>query len=368
MDLRLVTECKYNGAGGLTRYENSLIESIIKNCKIKPEVCDISEIKKPVRLSRLFNLFFPPKKINRKKGITHVLTQQIAFSFIFLRMQNVVITVHDLAFIIPKYFKPLPMLDKIRYWMVIKGLKRAERIIVDAEYTKKEILRYVKIQPSKIDVVPLGIDHNLFKIKKLGKNRMKYRDYEGSKIILYVGSEIPRMNFMTLVKAFYELKKAMPSVKLLKVGKSKCAKERIRIDLIIRELGLEKDIKFIEEVSEEDLAGYYNSADLFVYPIEYTGFGMPPLEAMACGCPVVCSNGSCLPEVVGDAALLFDPENIRQLKDCMYKALNDNRFRKMLIKKGLRWSSLFSWEKCAKQTVQIYEKFYDELQMQGHNP
>lgn len=359
MKIKLITESKDKKLGGLSRYEISLIRCM--KGKVDFEVINASQIKKPGRVCQLANLLLPPKKTKDNGQIIHLLNQHLALSLNFVQIHNIVVTVHDLSSIVPGYFKQLPFVDRIRYRLVMKGLKRAERIIVDVPFTKNEVIKYLNFDPQKIDVVPLGIDHSLFKMKKLGRKREEYRHYPDSYIILYVGSEIPRMNFITLLKAFYELKKILPSVKLVKVGESKCPEERKKILSLINKLDLIGDVKFVEYVSEKDLANYYASADLFVYPIDYTGFGLPPLEAMACGCPVVCSDGSCLPEVVGDAALLFNPKNILQLRDCMYNMLTDKALRKKFVRKGLRHSKSFTWEKCAKQTINIYNKFLDDL-------
>ncbi|MCX6707119.1 MAG: glycosyltransferase family 1 protein, partial [Candidatus Woesearchaeota archaeon] len=270
--------------GGLARYEKSLIYSM--HGKIDFALKHASEIKKPNRFNQILNFITPYTKINKGGEITHLLNQQLALSLNFVRLPNTLVTIHDLAFLPPKYHRLMSVSEKIRYYLVKKGLSRVYRVIVDAPFTKNEVIKYLDFPKDKIDVVPLGIDHSLFKVKNLGKKRAKYRHYPDSRSILYVGSETPRMNFHTLLMAFYELKKSFPDIKLLKVGESKCPTERKRIMNLIYEWGIEKDVKFIEHVSEEDLINYYNSVDLFVYPIEYTGFGLPPLEAMACGCPV----------------------------------------------------------------------------------
>lgn len=360
MKLRIITECKGQKIGGLSRYERSIIEYM--KGKIDFEVTDVSQIKKSGRLKQISNLLFSYKKIKKNKEIIHLMNQQLALLLIFVKMQNVVVTVHDLTFIFSKYIKHFPFADKIRYKFVRRGLKRAGRIIVDAPFTKKDVIKYLKIHPKKIDIVPLGIDHSLFRVKKLGKKREEYRHYPGSHIILYVGSEITRMNFPILIRAFHALKKKLPSVKLIKVGKSNYPGERKKNLSLIEKLGITNDIKFIDHVSEEDLVNYYNSADVFVYPIEYTGFGLPPLEAMACGCPVISSNGSCLPEVMGNAALLFNPNSVSQLTERMYKLLTDKRLKKNLSRKGLKHSKIFTWEKCAKETIEVYKKFIKDIE------
>lgn len=359
MEINIVKDCKEGKLGGLPRYESSLVTSLKRNIDIK--VIHASELPKPNRIKQLVNFFISPKNKSDKKTINHLLNQQLALSLNFVNIPNVIVTVHDLAFIIPKYFRELSFTEKMRYFLVMRGLGRVKRVIVDVPFTKNEIIRYLKIPSNKIDVVPLGIDHSMFKRIRLGKNRGLYRHYEDAKIILYVGSEIRRMNFQNLIKAFYDVKTKIPNAKIIKIGDSGRPSERKRVLSLIKELGLHEDIFFAGRVSEDDLVRYYNAADLFVYPIEYTGFGFPPLEAMACGCPVICSNSSCLPEVVGDAALLFDPKDVRQLSNNIFKLLTDGRVRREMIKKGLKHSRSFTWEKCAKDTICAYKRFMCEL-------
>ena len=112
-------------------------------------------------------------------------------------------------------------------------------------------------------------------------------------------------------------------------------------------------------VDDEDMPVLYNLADIFVYPSLYEGFGLPPLEAMACGCPVISSNISSIPEVVGDASLMIDPYNIEELAKTIYEVLTDNKLREDKIRKGLERKKLFSWEKCAGEYLEIF-KFISE--------
>ena len=121
-------------------------------------------------------------------------------------------------------------------------------------------------------------------------------------------------------------------------------------------LGITRRVIFVDYVSERELARYYSSARLLAYPSLYEGFGLPPLEAMACGCPVVTSNVSSLPEVVGDAGITVDPNDTDGLAQAMRRVLTDSKLREDMIKKGLEQAKKFSWEKAAEQTLEVYHK------------
>lgn len=119
---------------------------------------------------------------------------------------------------------------------------------------------------------------------------------------------------------------------------------------------LQNDVIFTGYISDGDLPALYNAADLFVYPSLYEGFGLPPLEAMACGCPVITSNTSSLHEVVGDAGIMVDPYDVDRLADAMHKVLSNDGLREDMIKKGLERAEMFSWEKTARETLKVYEE------------
>ncbi len=120
-------------------------------------------------------------------------------------------------------------------------------------------------------------------------------------------------------------------------------------------MGITKDVIFIDYIPEVDLAYYYCSAALLVYPSLYEGFGLPPLEAMACGCPVVTTNTSSLPEVVGEAGIMVNPYDTRSLVQAMRRVLTDDKLRDNMVRKGLEHARQFSWEKAARQTMEVYQ-------------
>jgi glycosyltransferase involved in cell wall biosynthesis len=127
---------------------------------------------------------------------------------------------------------------------------------------------------------------------------------------------------------------------------------------LVETLGLRGRVKFLHSVCDEDLVLLYNAASLFVFPSLYEGFGLPPLEAMACGTPVVAANNSSIPEIVGDGALLTAAEDVTAMAATIFKVLNDKPLQQRLIETGLKQAASFSWEKCARQTVEIYKMAY----------
>lgn len=144
---------------------------------------------------------------------------------------------------------------------------------------------------------------------------------------------------------------------MLKIGNPQWPKAREKLEKLIKELNLKEDVIFLGYVPTEELPKFYNAADLFVYPSLYAGFGLPPLEAMACGTPVITSNLSSLPEVVGNAGIMINPYDKNQLVKAMYKVLTDKNLRENLIKKGLERAKIFNWEKAARETLRVYSTF-----------
>ena len=232
----------------------------------------------------------------------------------------------------------------------MRYIKRASHIIAVSQSTKNDLVNYLNIPEAKISVIYNGVDHNIFKPHPV-RLRQPY--------ILRVGSERRRKNLGRLFESFARLKLEFPELKLIKVG-SPGRSERFRDETMetLSRLGLRlaRDVIFVGYISEPQLADYYCSAVLLAYPSLYEGFGLPPLEAMACGCPVVTSSTSSLPEVVGDAGIMVNPYDSYSLVQAMRQLFTDNELRDNLIRKGLEQSKKFSWEKTAELTQQVYNK------------
>jgi glycosyltransferase involved in cell wall biosynthesis len=261
-----------------------------------------------------------------------------------------VVTVHDLERICFPFSTQEPE-EEAGLKKDAIAIQKAEHIIAISENTKKDLIRYLKIPEEKITVVYNGVDHEIFRPNLQPVSPFPY--------ILYVGSERSRKNLERLLEAFALLKKSsdFTELKLIKVG-SPGRSDTFRQTTLrkIKELGLEGEVVFINYVSDDLLSAYYSSARALVYPSLYEGFGLPVLEAMACGCPVITSNVSSLPEIAGQAAFLVNPYDIRDICGAIARLLTDPRLRSELVTKGKERSEIFSWAKTAEETLNIYHR------------
>jgi glycosyltransferase involved in cell wall biosynthesis len=261
-----------------------------------------------------------------------------------------IITVHDLARIKMHFIKET-LKERTGLWLDKKGIKKANIIIAISEYTKKDLVEFLKIPFEKVEVIYNGIDLETFK-----PSNEKPFDFP---YIIYAGSERPRKNLGRLLEAFARIKKDFPELKFVKVGldaEGGSANFRTLTLRKIKELGLEREVIFTEQLEDEELAKYYSGALLLAYPSLYEGFGFPPLEAMACGCPAIVSNVTSLPEVIGDAGILFDPYNIDEIAQAMRKIIEDEKLREKLMKKGFEQVRKFNWDETAERTYKLCKK------------
>lgn len=274
----------------------------------------------------------------------------------FLRVPYI-ITVHDLI----RYFdmdgeetfiRSPNRRDRHYLNLDFEGIRKAMRIIAVSQSTKDDLIHCLGIPDKQISVVYEGIDHKLFK-------PVSQRIY-GEPYILFVGTEHPRKNFTTLLKAFSQLKSEprFKELKLVKVGDAGGQEADFRGQTmgVVESLNLSSEVIFTDFIPEADLPAYYSGAEVFVLPSLYEGFGFPVLEAMACACPVITSNTSSLPEVVGGAGIMVDPHNTNSLAQAMIQVLTDSKLRDNMIRKGLAQSKRFTWEKAAEQTLEVYNK------------
>lgn len=263
------------------------------------------------------------------------------------------LTVHDLiGLLFPGNFPPVSRFYW-SYWLP-RTMRWADQIIADSEHTKRDLIRLLNIPSERIEVVYLGVDKAFRPIEEQATlEALRHKYSLPSDIILYVGTLEPRKGLDTLITAYSVLAADIPH-HLVITGKKGWYTESLFRQVEV--LGLRERVHFTDYVADEDLPGLYNLAALFVYPSRYEGFGLPPLEAMACGVPVVCSNAASLPEVVGDAALLVPPDNVEALVVAIHKVLNDKSLRAEMRTKGLEQAKKFAWEETARRTVEIYEK------------
>jgi glycosyltransferase involved in cell wall biosynthesis len=290
----------------------------------------------------------------RKDSIKHLCSHIQAHLLNYLKLEPSVVTCFD---IYPFLQDQYPFMDRNMVKLGLRGMLKADRIITISEYSGEEIAQALGYPREKIRVTHLGVDHRRFRpLPRDASLRERYAVPAGKRIILYVGSEQPRKNVLTLIEAFATVKRDCANVVLLKVGRPQWKTARQELEELIRRLGLRDDVIFIDYLPEEELPALYNSADLFAFPSVYEGFGLPPLEAMACGCPVVSSNTSSLPEVVGEAGIMVDPHDTDGLASAMCEVLSSDDLGEELIRKGLEQARKFNWEKTANETIMVYKE------------
>ncbi|MCP4265409.1 MAG: glycosyltransferase family 4 protein, partial [Candidatus Brocadiaceae bacterium] len=263
-----------------------------------------------------------------------------------------IITVHDIA-----YVRFPQLLNKSRWiykkYILKTSIKKADIIIADSYSTKRDIINFFGIKEEKIKVVYPGVERRFRPISNVKEYRLK--NNLPSKMILNVGTLEPRKNIVTLIKAFKKLReRGLKNYKLVVAGGKGWLYKQILDE--IENSDVASSILYLGVVSDKDLPELYNCAELFVYPSLYEGFGLPPLEAMACGVPVITSNTSSLPEVIGDAGIMVDPTDVNSLSDAMCKVLKDKELRLRMRNMGLERSKLFSWEKAAREILGIYDE------------
>ena len=264
-----------------------------------------------------------------------------------------VITIHDL---IPVLYPQ--MVGKIHANAFKKYIpyiiKHSSKIISISKSTKNDIIRLYSINPDKIDVIPNGVSESFKIMPSSLLNEFRERYKLTNPYILFVGALEPKKNIPNLIKSFFYLLQEKPEFELIIAGKKSWYYEDIF--QTIKNLGIQTQVRFLNYVTSEDLPLLYNAAEIFVFPSIYEGFGLPPLEAMKCGTPVITSNVSSLPEVMGEKGIMVEPDDPVALCEAMKKLIQDISFREDQVKYGLERSRQFSWEKTADMTLEVYKK------------
>lgn len=273
-----------------------------------------------------------------------------------------IVTIHDL--IISHYpssrattLHPLLYKAKLGAYnlLIQKVSKKADKILTVSNYTKNDIVKFLKASPDKIIVVYNGVD---LPDKSAGDNCEDILQEFGivDKYLLYVGSAYPHKNLEKLVEAFSVIKKDYPQLQFILGGKNSFFYERLKqsVETTDNLAAIKDSIIFTDYLSDAKLACLYKKAELYVFPSLIEGFGIPPLEAQTYGVPVVSSNATCLPEILGDSALYFDPENISDMTGKICLALASTDIRNELIKKGTDNIKKYSWRKMAVEIHNLY--------------
>jgi len=354
------------GKGSQDLYSQKLAENldVPKMCTdIYQKSCELFNIPllSKASVETVWRDFHFIRMLNKLNGVVHLPNQHLGRYGFFLRLPYI-ITVHDLI----RYFdlKGYDVLihrpnfrDRLYLSLDYQGVKKAIKIIAVSYATKRDLVRYLGIPEERIAVIHEGIDRKIFKLIRQRPVPYPY--------ILYVGAEHPRKNLNNLLKAFGRLKQEgdFGDLKLVKVGKAGGQEVDFRKEtfLAIEALNLRNEVIFTERVSNEELAAYYSNAECFVFPSLYEGFGFPPLEAMSCGCPVISSSVSSLPEVVGEAALQVNAHDIDELVKAIQETLTNKNLRRKLIQEGFKQAQKFSWKHAAQETLQLYQEVEERL-------
>lgn len=358
---------------GLGRYTQEIVDNIIK---LDPDNKYVIFLRK-----ENFN-DFKTDNLKVKKVLADIkwygLAEQIIFPFFIWREKldlihlphfNVpifcpvkfVVTIHDLILIKFPTIRATtlgPLAYKIKSFaykvVILSAIKRARKIFAVSEYTKNAIIKQFKIKPDKIIVTYEGV-------AELSKISAASKDFISQPYLLYVGNAYPHKNLEGLIKIFSEINshisekdvginKIKPDLKLVLVGKEDYFYKRLKQYA----KNFSDNIIFPGYVPDADLKTLYEKALAYIFPSFYEGFGLPPLEAMAQGLPVVSSDKTCLPEVLGDAALYFNPDDEMDMKNKIEQVLNDEKLRESLKSRGYEQIKKYSWIDCAKKTLEVY--------------
>lgn len=272
------------------------------------------------------------------------------------------LTVHDLSFVRDPQSASLALRRYLNR-VVPHSVDRAHHVLADSRATKDDLIELYNTPPDKITVLYSGVDPRFKPKKERGEEeRVRQRYKLGHQpFILGVGALHARKNYSRLIAAFAKIADVSRRMdgrpinhNLVIVGEQGWAFDSIIAD--VARLGIRTRVIFPGFAEDRDLPALYRASDLFVFPSLYEGFGLPPLEAMACGTPVVTSNVSSLPEVVGDAGLTIDPTDTEALAKAMSQALQDSRLRQQMIERGLARAAEFSWLRAARQMRQVYQQ------------
>jgi glycosyltransferase involved in cell wall biosynthesis len=268
-------------------------------------------------------------------------------SFLVPKGKKSLVTCHDIA----PLFIPTSFWEKRWRLYLYSGLKRAYILIADSASTRRDLCRAYGFPEVKIPVIPLGVDRNVFHPLDKAICRKEFGISPKRKVVLNVALEHWRKNIPGLLRATAFLKRTYPDILLIRVGKA-----RNNTVELIKSLDLTNNIRYVTANSEEDLVHLYNAADVFAFPSFYEGFGLPVLEALACGTPVVASNRTSIPEIVGEAGVLVDPEDVRGFSEAIKRVLSEPILAKDFSCRGLDRTTRFSWENTAKATASVYAR------------
>lgn len=353
IDIRMINNT------GIGRYINNLVknfqsveQNVINYCLISQESIDITTD----LASKIVNIKSSIFSIREQVEFLRVIEKQKPdiihcpqFNIPLFSRVPIIVTIHDLAYdLFPEEFPNL--LARLYYDIMMRlAINKSKKIIVPSESTKRDLINKYLVNESKINVIYHGIEDSFYSTSAKKESLEKFK-IKGS-YILYVGMNRPRKNLKALIEAFHKVQ-YKTNLNLVICGNEDNRFYDIKKDISNR--GLTNKVIFTGYVSDDELNQLYVQSEFFIFPSLYEGFGFPVLEAMAKGIPVACSNNSSLPEIVGDAAVLFDPHNIDNIAESILKITNNAELQLKLRYLGPKQASKFTWKDSVLSHVEIY--------------
>ena len=281
-----------------------------------------------------------------------------------LRLQRferpVVVTVHDIIPYLLRNDRQRSLfhnpVERLFYYVALRGLRRADALIAVSDFTRQTLIDELDLPAEKIHVIPNAINHQLFRPEEIPFSFLdKYGIETNESYFLYVGSDDPHKNLETLIQAYAVVSGQHGQARLFLVIGLKSLPRRRALESLISRLGLPERVRFFDAVPDQDLPFFYMGAVALIMPSYYEGFGLPALEAMACGTAVVSAQSGSLPEVVKNAGVQFDPQDPLVLADQMLGLLENGNKRKLFAQAGIAVASEFSWQRTALETKEVYQ-------------
>jgi glycosyltransferase involved in cell wall biosynthesis len=349
---------------GIGRYILALIKGLRQNAP----ALDIRCITNPQYVGRLSE--FCDQIVLSKSGI-YTIQEQIVLPWIarkskafysphynvpLLWKNRLLVTIHDLNHLLDTTYGSTL---KSRYYakpLLQRAIDKADIIVTPSDYTKRMLQQHLDADPRRITVIPCPVSED-FSVLDKSESREVIRKHRGinGPFALFVGNVAPNKNIPTLLQAFAQLRRLRRDIPVL-VMVARGAKRRLIIEKQVHELGLKDIVEWIEGIDNSLLARLYAAAEMTIVPSLQEGFGLPVIEAMACGTPVICSNAASLPEVAGEAALLFDPHSTDELVEVMMRLLDSVELQRALISSGIKRANRFSQESFALRQSHVVQR------------
>lgn len=353
--MRIAVDARMINMSGIGVYIKHLIENgcypiVLGNreeIKINSEIMNIIEFNSPIYgIKEQFK--FPYNELKKlRPDILHIPHYNIPIFY----TGKMVVTIHDLTHLVFPEFLPSKFAYYYAKFMFWFATKRANKIITDSENTKRDILERYNVNPDKIEVIYLGVGEEFVKKEEVEVEYLydKFSIPRNKKILMYVGNLKPHKNLERLLIAFSQMENKQDYCMLL-IGK---AFEKYNVlEQKEKELGIDDYILHTGMVNQEELVDLYNLADLFVFPSLYEGFGIPVLEALACGTPVICSNTSSLPEVGSECVNYFNPVDVEQIMQAIQDNINRKSNRE-IMSRNIKYTQKFNWKSTSKKTLEV---------------